>query len=83
MTHACKRSAHMHSCDIDDSSNFAQVVMLTCAAKGLNGKELAFLHAHPLLPTSHYGHALAAMYVVRIYGVAAETPDRLDLQMQH
>ena len=56
--------------------------VLTCAAKGFNRKEIAFLHAHALLATSHYGHALAAMYMVCVYGVAVQIPDTLYLHDQ-
>ena len=52
---------------------------VTSAAKGLNGKELPFLHSHPLLPALHYGHALATMYLVRIYGVPIQIAYTLDL----
>lgn len=52
---------------------------MTCAAKGLNGKELPFLHSHPLLPALHYGHALATMYLVCIYRVPIQIAYTLDL----
>jgi len=54
-------------------------VTVTCAAKGLNGKELPLLHSHPLLPALHYGHALATMYLVRIDGVPIQIAYTLDL----
>ena len=52
---------------------------MTCAAKGLNGKELPFLHSYPLLPSLHYGHTLATMYLVRIYRVPIQIAYTLDL----
>ncbi len=62
----------------DKSRKAQRQVTVTSAAKGLNGKELPFLHSHPLLPALHYGHALATMYLVCIYRVPiqiAYTPD--------
>ena len=55
--------------------------MCTSAAKGFNGKELPFLHSHPLLPALHYGHAFATMYLVRIYGVSAKVANAFDLHL--
>ena len=55
--------------------------MCTGAAKGLNGKELPFLHSHPLLPALHCGHALAPMYLVRIDGVSTEVANAFDLHL--
>ncbi len=55
--------------------------MCTSAAKGFNGKELPFLHSHPLLPALYYGHALATMYLVCIYGVSAEVANAFDLHL--
>ena len=55
--------------------------MYTSAAKGLNGKELSFFHSHPLFSALHYGHALATMYLVCIYGVSAEVANAFDLQL--
>ncbi len=55
--------------------------MCTSAAKGLNGKELPFLHPHPLLPALYYGHSLATMYLICIDGVSAEVANAFDLHL--
>ena len=55
--------------------------MCTSAAKGFNRKELPFLHSHPLLPALHCGHALATMYLIRIYGVSTKVANAFDLHL--
>ena len=50
----------------------------TCAAEGLDGKELALLHLG-CWAALHNGDALAAMDLVWAYGVPIEIPHTLDL----
>ena len=52
----------------------------TCAAKSLNGKNLALLHANPLLAPPHIGHALVAMYLVLIDLVPVQPSNDLNLK---
>lgn len=55
----------------------------TCAAKSLNGIKFALLHANPLLPAPHIGHALVAMYLVLIDLMTIQPPNDLDLHINN